>query len=360
MLKHWGTRIAAAVIGVLALVWLGFWIRDLSDPYHLPGGDWRLFKKLFVTRDGRVVDTGNGNITHSEGQAYGMILAEAYGDRRTFNRIWSWTQKNLQTRPNDKLLSWLWKPTGKGPEGSVTDPNNASDGELLAAWALVRASKRWNSYPYQQSAAELLVDLRRLAVRQTPSGLVLLPGVDGFLKADGLVLNPSYYVFPALRELAKIFPGSGWDQLDAAGRSLIREARFGKWRLNPDWLLDGEAITLGAPFPPDFGYNAVRIPLHVAWGDPTSDLLAPYGDFWKDFPDLAAIPATVNLETDAFGPDPSLPGVQSIARFVLACRSGTRLVMRDMPRVSRDEPYYSASLKLLTKVALRDTFGGNP
>ena len=72
---------------------------------------------------------------------------------------------------------------------------------------------------------------------------------------------------------------------------------------------------------------------------------------------MSTMPATVNLTTDTFGPDPSLPGMQAIARFVLACRTGARLTMWDMPRVTAEEPYYSASLKLLTKVALRDTLG---
>lgn len=347
-------------LSLAALVLLGFlyWFFVASDPWRLPRQDWSLYKKRFVAADGRVVDDGNGGITHSEGQGYGMLIAEAYGDRAAFDRIWGWTQKNLQTRKDDKLFSWLWKPGGDGG-GSVADPNNASDAECLVAWALLRASKRWDSYAYQQSAAGILVDLRRVAVKSTRRGPVLLPGADGFLDGAGIVLNPSYYIFPALDAFSKSFPGSGWGALAQGGRGMVAEAGFGRWSLTPDWvLLSGEAFSMKTSFPPDFGYNAIRVPLHVAWENPKSPLLKPYANFWKQFPDLSKMPATVNLETNDFGTGPALPGMQAIARFVLACESGTRLTVRDIPPVMPGEPYYSASLKLLTKLAVRESLGG--
>src|SRR5436309_1896309 len=41
---------------------------------------WRSYKARFVTDQGRVVDTANGRISHSESQGYGMLLAVAAGD----------------------------------------------------------------------------------------------------------------------------------------------------------------------------------------------------------------------------------------------------------------------------------------
>ena len=139
---------------------------------------------------------------------------------------------------------------------------------------------------------------------------------------------------------------------------MVGEARFGRWSLTPDWVLSAETFSMKTSFPPDFGYNAIRIPLHLAWENPKSPLLQPYANFWKQFPELSKIPSTVNLETNAFGADPALLGAQAIARFVLACESGTRLTARDIPSVMPDEPYYSASLKLLVKLAVREALGG--
>jgi len=355
--KKRSSRIAEAALAVLILLGLCYWFLVMSDPWRLPPRDWSLFKNRFVSPEGRVIDTGNEGISHSEGQGYGMLIAEAYGDRPAFDNIWKWTKDNLQTRKGDKLISWLWKPNQDGG-GRVADPNNASDADILVAWALIRASKRWQDYAYQQAAAEILVEFRRTAVKDSPRGPVLLPGADGFIKDDGLLLNLSYYVFPAFGTFSASFPGSGWEALSDNGLKMAGEARFGQWSLTPDWVLAGESFSMKTQFPPVFGYNAIRIPLQLAWKNPKSPLLKPYADFWKQFPDLAKIPSTVNLETNTFGSDPALPGMQAIARFVLACESGTRLTVRDISPVMPDEPYFSASLKLLTKLAVRESLGG--
>lgn len=343
---------ALGFIGAGGLLWW-FLLRGPSDP------EWKLFKHRFITGDGRVVDTGNGGITHSEGQGYGMILAVHYGDRAVFDRLWRWTKENLQTRPDDRLLSWLWRPSPDGG-GAVADPNNASDGELLVSWALVRAAKRWGVFAYEQSAAEMLIDLRRICVVDTPEGAALLPGAMGFSQDGERVLNGSYYVFPALRELATAFPGAGWDILAASGQRFLAATKFGEWELNPDWVAQTKAgYSLQTKFPPDFGYNAVRVPLQIAWDNPRSPLLKSYANFWNRWGDLSKMPATVNLVTNAFGSDPSLPGMQAIAFYTVACAKGAALSATDIPPLTGDEPYYSASLKLLTRMAVRESSGGS-
>ncbi len=331
-------------------------VYGLLYPYSLPRSDWSLFKKRFISPEGRVIDTGNENVSHSEGQGYGLLIAVAYEDRRTFDLIWNWTQKNLQTRPNDKLLSWLWKPSGPR-EGAVSDPNNASDGDILVAWGLLRAHRLWKEYRYQQAAAQILADLARLDLRDGPDGrLYLLPGTDGFVEDSGVTLNPSYYVFPALDDIARVFPDQRWKELVTSGEALIEKARFGKWQLIPDWVVDADSsIAISPKFPPDFGYNAVRVPLHIAWHNPRSPLLDPFAAFWKPlYP--GKIPATVNLQNDSFGVDPALPGMRAIAAFSLACNEKRSLTVRSIPELTKGDSYFSASLSLLTKIAVRDSF----
>lgn len=102
-----------------------------------PGAGWPDYRDRFITSDGRVIDTGNGGITHTESQGYGMLLAVAHDDRSTFDRLWSWTATTLR-RPEDGLFSWRYEQ-----DVGITDTNNASDGDLLIAWALVRAGRRW-------------------------------------------------------------------------------------------------------------------------------------------------------------------------------------------------------------------------
>ena len=98
--------------------------------------DWQQFKNAYI-QNGRVIDSGQDGMSHTEGQAVAMLLAVKNNDPQTFELVWNWTQHNLQVR-EDKLLAWSWSPTQ-----GVMDTNNASDGDLFIAWALSQAYTRW-------------------------------------------------------------------------------------------------------------------------------------------------------------------------------------------------------------------------
>lgn len=348
-------------LGCLGLALFGtlvYILLHLFDPYRLRSADWHLFQERFISPEGRVIDDGNGNVSHSEGQGYALLFAVAYRDRGAFDRIWQWTRKNLQIRPDDKLLSWRWKPDGKGG-GAVDDPNNASDGDLLVAWALQRAFQLWKDDRYQKEALQILADLARLNILSTDRGLVLLPGTEGFVKDGKVTLNPSYYVFPALDEFARVFPSGPWKELKTNGLDLLRKARFGRWNLTPDWVVNDSEVTISPEFPPVFGYNAVRVPLYLGWSSPRAPSMQPFAQFWKKCRKKAVYPATVDLIENTFGPDPALPGMRAIARFTAACTEKQSLTVFSLPVLTKGETYYSASLNLLTKLAIRDTFSTN-
>ncbi len=337
-------------LALLVLGGVAFFLWPRS-PNALPASDWQLFKERFLAASGRIIDTGNDNISHSEGQGYGMMLAVAFGDRAAFDLMWKWTETHLR-RDDDQLFSWRYVPEDGG---RVDDPNNASDGDLLIAWALVRASQRWDQYEYQQSAAQIVGDFFRLVVVESDLGLQMLPGLMGFQRDDGLLLNPSYVLFPAYQEMRAVFPSERWGDLDAGGRRLLGVGRFGSSALNPNWTTVGPlALKLPTDKDPLFGYDAIRVPLHVAWAGPNEDLLEPYAAFWRAQPHPDALPAELNLIDGRPGPHAMLPGMQAIAQFALASSQGAPLTVADIPPLSEDEPYFSASLKLLTKLAIRD------
>ncbi len=355
--RRLGPRLVLCGLVALALgvAILGFML-GVPDPNRLRPGDWLVFQRNYLSAEGRVIDTGNDLVSHSESQGYGLLIAEAYRDRTAFDRIWQWTRQHLQVRPNDKLLSWLWRPDPAGPGGSVPDPNNASDGDVLVAWALLRAFHQWGDPSYQQASSEILSDLERLDLRASESGPVLLPGTEGFEKDDGFVLNPSYFIFPAFEAFAAAYPGGPWLTLKNASLVIVGQARFGQWGLSPDWLLSGpRGLALAPGFPPVFGYNAVRIPLYLNWGHLRAGYVQPFARFWATFSDQSRIPATVNLENNDFGPDPALPGMRAVAAFTMACFSKQTLTVSSLPELTKEESYFSASLNLLTKVAIRDS-----
>jgi endoglucanase len=313
---------------------------------------WRAYKGRFVTGSGRVVDTANGGVSHSEGQGYGMLLAVAADDRAGFEAIWGWTRANLFVR-GDELAAWRWEPE-KRP--AIADMNNATDGDLLIAWALTEAAEAWGDVSHRVAARRIAVEIgRKLILLKTANGSLLLPGMAGFAaedRADGPVLNLSYYVFPAFARLPLVAAEFDWAGLSRAGLRLIEKARFGPARLPSDWV----SLKTGEPqpadgFPAQFSYNAIRIPLYLAWAG--FDQPRHHDGFlaaWekgerRGLPliDLAQGQPALWLEERGYGALPALS----------ACASRATTLPRALRSAQAGEHYYPATLSLLALTAAR-------
>ena len=286
------------------------------------------------------MDTGNGNVSHSEGQGYGMLLAVAMDDKQTFEKIWQWTRSNLQVR-RDQLFMWRRRP--KVPVAQE-DRNNATDGDILIAWALLEGASRWPSAPsLKQQATLILSDIKAQLIRQWRHQPVLLPGVQGFEHDGVITINLSYWVFPAFKRFSEEDPDPIWRQLTESGLQLLEEARFGRWQLPPDWLALKDKPVLPDRHPPVFGYNAVRIPLYLFWaGYQEADLFESYLAFWNHTNDF--MPAWTNLQNNCMDSYDAPPGFKAV-----------RALIRNqwwLPSASKDDNYYSASLTLLSRLAL--------
>ncbi|HWL80898.1 MAG TPA: glycosyl hydrolase family 8 [Roseomonas sp.] len=311
---------------------------------------WEAFRQGFMLPEGRVVDTGNGGVSHSEGQGWAMFCAERCGDRASFELLWGWTRRVLQ-RPQDRLLAWRFQPGAVDP---VPDHNNAADGDLFAAAALLLAGDRWGEPGYTEAGAAIARDVLRLLLREVAGLTVLLPGAQGFEEAEAVVLNPSYYAFPILAVLARAVPDPAWLRLAGDGLALLRRARFGRWDLPPDWLVLGRkdaALSLPGRWPPRFSYDAVRVPLYLRWaGLETEPAVQAAIRFWRD-PVHSDVPAWADLRSQRTAPYPAPPGMQAVASFV------SRGVVPESAsaRKGRAEDYYSAVLKLLILSVLSAT-----
>lgn len=311
---------------------------------------WMTYRDRFITADGRVLDSGNNGITHSEGQGWGMLFAETVGDRATFDRLWSWTRRALQ-RKDSSLFSWKWDPRDRVP---ISDPNDASDGDITIAWALSRAAERWNTISYRNAAEEIAADIRHMLLCVVHRRLVLLPGRDGFRQHDRTIVNLSYYIYPAFVMFARIDPSPEWQQLRRDGLQLLAQARFGRWRLPPDWLvLDDRGEVAPAPnLPPRFGFDAVRIPLYLVWGDAaTPERLASYLDYWSDL-EAQPVAGWADLSNDTLAPFPGSTGLHAIAQLVLTYQARKPM---SLPKIGATDDYYSASLVLLSRIAQRES-----
>jgi endo-1,4-beta-D-glucanase Y len=312
--------------------------------------EWQSFRERFIAPDGRVVDDGNGGISHSEGQGWAMLLSESFNDRETFDRALGFLRQQLK-RPTDSLHAWRYKPNQAQP---VDDLNNATDGDLFVAWALLRAAARWQRPELHQMAVEMGRDILRLVVRRVGDRTVLLPGAYGFEKTDHVVVNPSYYMFGALRALGAAVPDRRWVDVQADGLDMLEEARFGRWQLTPDWLRVPRAAGRLSPaqgWPARFSFDAVRVPLYLVWsGLVNQPAVGAAVGFWTD-PKHRYQPAWTDLTSNDLSPYPASTGMQAVARVV---GSAGMLKGAALQPVRFAHDYYAASLTMLSLVAARD------
>ena len=328
--------------------------KQTFDPKDYLVGAWWLYKSEFLD-GGKIVDRSNGNITHSEGQGYGMLLAVATDDRDTFDALWSWTQKELYVR-GDNLAAWKWDPEASP---HVSDPNNASDGDLLIAWALMRAGKKWEDANYTAKAKSIAEALTKQSVITDPTyGALLLPAVKGFSSAeqpDGPVVNLSYWIFPAIRDLGTLDSDFPAQALLDTGTKLLKTARFGSSQMPSDWIsLKGEFPRPAQKFAPNFGYDAVRIPLYAAWyGREESQLLSKVHDRWSKGGGVNAV-QVIELATASplvAMPD---PGYQAVSDL-LSCSLGQTTNLHAIGAFAPTE-YYPSTLHLISIVALSEKY----
>jgi endoglucanase len=312
---------------------------------------WQAYKSHFITNEGRVVDTGNNDISHSEGQGYAMLLAVAANDRTMFDRVWGWTRANLMVR-DDELIAWRWEPR-KRP--GVADMNNASDGDILVAWALTEAAEFWGDLAYRTAARRIAVEVaRKVVLFKTKVGAILLPAVTGFHaddRPDGPVVNLSYYVFPAFARLALVAPEVDWAGLTQTGLDVLDMTRTNTQALPPDWIsLKDWKYAPAQGFPPQFSYNAVRVPLYLAWaGIGEREQYAPFMSLVvRTRGALAIVDVTTGKDIGSFGES----GVGAIGALTACVFEGSKAPPQLM--ASRgDENYYPATLQILALVAMQ-------
>lgn len=306
----------------------------------ISAGDWQAYRDRFVMADGRVVDDANGGISHSEGQGYGLLLALSAGDRGTFERIFDFTRNQLLIR-DDGLAAWKWDPDANP---HVVDVNNASDGDILIAYALGAAGKAWGEPRYTEAATALADAIGANLLATVNDRVVLKPGSVGFAPGDrpdgAAVVNPSYWVFEAIPVLKQLAPDYPWDELARAGLEIAAAARFGKASLPADWVaITRKGLEPAAGFAALFGYNAIRIPLYLIRAGLGVAFVEPYRQSWRE-----GGPQVIDLETGTVREPLTDPGYRMVGALV-ACTEGTP-IPEDLLSFT-PTAYYPSTLHLL-------------
>lgn len=313
--------------------------------------EWQAFVTRFVTADGRVVDNGNGGVSHSEGQGYGLLLAAKAGDAPRFDAIWHWTRTTLLIR-KDGLAAWKWDPVSR----KVADTNNATDGDVLIAWGLAEGAKRFGRPDYREAAAILAQSIGDHALGSAKVGPVLLPGAHGFgagEQPDGPVVNLSYWVFPAFMALGELAPSVDWARIRRSGLAMLEQSRFGTFGLPTEWeSLAGPHPRPAARFPIGFGYNAIRIPLYLAMDGSIEARAALRRFAGRLSNDTAGVkPKAGQLPITAPIDQPGYDLVLAVAR----CIAKGEVIPPEMIK-TRSELYYPETLRLFSVIAIQERF----
>jgi endoglucanase len=218
------------------------------------------FLTTYVQPDGRVNRPDQGNDTVSEGQAYGLLLAEATGRDRMFSLIWQWTRAHLQLP--DGLFAYH-----ANAAGTILSPEPASDADLLIAWALLRYTGPGAVALHsdgQQAANAVLAH----EVTAGAGGMPVL-AAGPWATGSPATLDPSYWSLSALTGLAQLTGDQEWQQLADSAVFLTRQLTQDGRLLPPDWAeLTAASQVFPVPAPdgsqaqPQYGLDSERT---VAW-----------------------------------------------------------------------------------------------
>ena len=202
------------------------------------------FLDRYVDPDGRVVRRDQGGDTVSEGQSYGLLLAQVAQRPELERSIDAWTER---LRRSDGLLSFL-----AGPDGTVLDPQAASDGDLVVAWARQRSGN---------DRGPPLADAVLRAEVVDVGGQPLLAAGPWATGAPA-TLNPSYWVLPAYEALSS--GNQAWRAQSASALAALEDLTRGGELLPPDWARADGAELSPTPAPsadvpvPRYGLDAQR------------------------------------------------------------------------------------------------------
>lgn len=321
-----------------------------SDLAETAAPVWEAWKASYLQPDGRVVDGLQQNASHSEGQGYGAVLATEFNDHDAFRRILSWAEARLAIR-GDGLMAWRYLPEENDP---VPDMNNASDGDLFMAWALVRAAQRFNDRTYLARArqtAEALAELCILPSLYSPSELIFLPAAQGFVHEDRIVFNPSYVMPLAMREVAA---ATGVIELARAAQNAETIfLRLAGTSPVPDWMQDTvDGMTVTQDFSANTGYEAMRVPLYMVWSGlnrhPAVTQMVRIYD--RTVQAGVPVPTIIDPLSGTVLEASNDPGYRALAALV-SCAGGSGEVGSLMPPFDPNQPYYPATLHMFAMIA---------
>jgi endo-1,4-beta-D-glucanase Y len=206
---------------------------------------WKMYKARLLVDGGdgslRIQRPENANDTVSEGIGYGMLFAVYMNEKDTFDGLWKYAQKSLDSTG---LMNWHLNSDGSVASGGQ---NSATDGDEDMGFALVMADKQWGGY------TSVAKDFLGKMAKNDFASDGTIKGGDKYANA----VNPSYLAPAYYRTFAAYSGDATWTTILEKSYTLLQMATNGTTGLVPDW-------SVPAGRGPDYKYDAARTPFRIA------------------------------------------------------------------------------------------------
>jgi endoglucanase len=232
---------------------------------------------------------------------------------------------------------------------------------MLIAYALHLAGELWDDASYRDMAAAMVRTIGQTMLITADGMPAILPGEMGFEGEEndpGPILNLSYWIFESLPVFAEIDPETDWAGVNRTGLEIARRAAITQAGIPSDWIsLEDGGVVPASGFPPEFGYNNIRVPLYMIRAGVDPAYLGPY----RRNADAAGL-YKINVVSGARIEPIGEPGYRLI-RAAMECVATGTPVSDDLRTLSATS-YYAATLQLLLLDYLRrerpECTGGTP
>jgi endo-1,4-beta-D-glucanase Y len=220
------------------------------------------FLGRYALPTGRIDRIDQGGDTVSAGQAYGMLMSAALGERQRFALIWRWTRTHLKRR--DGLLASRWRG------GRVIDANSASDADLDAARSLILAGERFHVGMYRRDGQAMAGAILAHETKRLGRSLVLLAGSWA---REPATVDPGYWAPRTFELLTAATREHRFALLEQSAISLAGQLTANTPHLPPDWAtMSATGVPqpiAGPPGPhreatPRYSLDAARLPIRFA------------------------------------------------------------------------------------------------
>lgn len=310
---------------------------------------WTTYKNSYVRENGYILDESQ-NAAHSESTGYGLMFEVAGEDPTYFNKTLSWADSNLLNEDTG-LYCWKYQFSSTTP---VADKNNATDGDILAAWALIKAAVKWQNQTYLDRAKQIINAIKENCLKQYEGYLLLLPGVYGFDHTTDpdykyVVVNPCYYIFEAFKDFYLVTEDETWNTLIADGKRVTEDFITSvnpAEKILPNWFIIEEGGIFN--FDPDHnrqsGWDAIRCPLYAYWYSEDHSWVTLWKNWYNTKDSIEQTPAAIDIVSSGVADAmyPTYTGFMSVYNLVTSGSANAK--------VSKSS-YYLDSLELLCWLA---------